>query len=146
MELNGKVAVVTGGGVRIGRAITLALARAGCHVFIHYGRSVGPAQQTEVDAKALGVNAHIHAADLSDEKATQSIISAAQKQFRKLDILINNAAIFSETDTFTKTDMALWERMFAVNLRAPFFLDFTFYCSKTKNIGKMLQQFLVFHK
>ncbi len=126
MELNGKVAVVTGGGVRIGRAITLALARAGCHVFIHYGHSVGPAQQTEVDAKALGVNAHIHAADLSDEKATQSIIPAAQKQFRKIDILVNNAAIFPETDTFTKTDMALWERMFAVNLRAPFLLSRAF--------------------
>jgi glucose 1-dehydrogenase len=133
MELNGKVAVVTGGGVRIGRAITLALARAGCHVFIQYGRSVGPAQQTEADAKALGVDAHIHAADLSDEKATQSIIPAAQKKFRKLDILVNNAAIFPEKDTFTKTDTALWERVFAVNLRAPFLLSRAFAAQVTAN-------------
>ncbi len=126
MELKGKIAVVTGGATRIGRAITLGLARAGCHVFIHYGHSIGPAQQTQVDAKALGVDACLHAADLSEEKATQAIIPAAQKQFHKLDILINNAAIFPETDTFTETDMALWERMLAVNLRAPFLLSRAF--------------------
>ena len=123
MELKGKVALITGGGTRLGRGITLALARAGCHVFIHYGRSIEPAKQTQADAKALGVDAHIHAADLSDETATESIMPAAQKQFRELDILINNAAIFPETDTFTKTDMALWERLLAVNLRAPFLLS-----------------------
>ena len=123
MELNGKVAIITGGATRLGRGITLALARAGCHVFIHYGRSIEPAKQTQADAKALGVDAHIHAADLSNETATESIIPAAQKQFRELDILINNAAIFPETDTFTKTDMALWERLLAVNLRAPFLLS-----------------------
>ncbi len=126
MELKGKVAVVTGGATRLGREITLALARAGCHVFIHYGRSMGPAQQTQADAKALGVDAYLHAADLSEETATQSIIPAAQKEFRKLDILINNAAIFPETDTFTKTDMVLWERLLAVNLRAPFLLSRNF--------------------
>jgi len=126
MELKGKVALITGGATRLGREITLALARAGCHVFIHYGRSMGPAQQTQADAKALGVDAYLHAADLSEEKATQSIIPAAQKEFRKLDILINNAAIFPETDTFTKTDMVLWERLLAVNLRAPFLLSRNF--------------------
>ena len=126
MELKGKVALITGGATRLGRGITLALARAGCHVFIHYGHSIGPAQQTQVDAKALGVDAYLHAADLSEEKATQAIIPAAQKQFHKLDILINNAAIFPETDTFTETDMALWERMLAVNLRAPFLLSRAF--------------------
>ena len=46
MELEGKVAVITGGAVRVGRALTLALAEAGCDVFIHYGRSAAPAQQT----------------------------------------------------------------------------------------------------
>ncbi len=126
MELNGKVAVVTGGGVRIGRAITLALARAGCHVFIHYGHSVGPAQQTQADAKALGVDALIHAADLSDEKATQAIIPLAREQLHKIDILINNVAIFPETDSFRSTDQALWDRLFAVNLRVPFLLSRAF--------------------
>ncbi len=139
MELNGKVAVITGGAVRIGGGITLALARAGCHVFIQYGHSVGPAQQTEADAKALGVDAHIHAADLSDERAAQSIIPAARKQFRKLDILVNNAAIFPETDTFTKTDTALWERMFAINLRAPFVLSRAFAAQIAANgTGKII--------
>ena len=139
MELKGKVAIVTGGGVRLGRAITLALAGAGCHVFIHYGRSKGSAHQTEVKAKALGVDAHVYGADLSDEKATRSIIPAAKKKFRKLDILVNNAAIFPETDTFTKTDMALWERMFAINLRAPFMLSRAFAAQIAANgLGKII--------
>ena len=88
MELQGKVALITGGATRLGRAITLALARSGCHVFIHYGRSTRSAQQTQAEARALGVEAHLHAGDLSDEKATHALVPAARKVFRKIDFLI----------------------------------------------------------
>jgi glucose 1-dehydrogenase len=126
MELSGKTAVITGGAVRIGRAITLALAAAGCDVFIHYGRSATPAQQTQQAAMTLGVRAEIYSADLSDTTETQSIIPAALDAFGQVDILLNNAAIFPENDTFADTDPLLWEELFNINLRAPFLLCHTF--------------------
>ncbi|MEZ4642753.1 MAG: SDR family oxidoreductase [Chloroflexota bacterium] len=126
MELHGKTAVVTGGAIRVGRAIALALAEAGCNLFIHYGRSAQPAQQTQAEAAAFGITAHIYSADLADADATQSIIPAAQAQFGQVDILINNAAIFPDEDSFTSTDLALWDKLMAVNLRAPFLLSRAF--------------------
>jgi NAD(P)-dependent dehydrogenase (short-subunit alcohol dehydrogenase family) len=126
MELHGKVAVISGGATRLGRAITLALARAGCHVFIHYRRSVGVARETQADAAALGVEAEIYAADLAEFEATEGVIPAARKRFQNIDILINNAAVFRESDSFMSTDEALWEELFSVNLRAPLLLSRAF--------------------
>ena len=123
MELEGKVGIITGGAIRVGRALTLALAEAGCHVFIHYGRSTASAQQTQADARAFGVEAHVYSANLADAEATQSILPAALDKFGRVDILVNSAAIFPEEDTFTNTDLLLWDRLFAVNLRAPFLLS-----------------------
>lgn len=122
MELQGKTAVITGGAIRIGRAITLALAEAECNVFIHYSRSTTPAQQTQQAAQAFGVRAEIYSADLREATAVQQIIPAATAAFGQVDILINNAAIFPEEDSFTGTDPALWDELFAINLRAPFLL------------------------
>jgi glucose 1-dehydrogenase len=126
MELKGKVAVVTGGAVRVGRALTLALAGEGCHVFIHYGRSAGPAQQTEADARKLGVEAQVYSANLAEPGETEGVIPAAVQRFGRVDILINSAAIFPEEDSFPTTDLSLWDRLFAVNLRAPFLLSRAF--------------------
>lgn len=126
MDLAGKVALVTGGGVRIGQGIVLALADAGCHVMIHYGQSARAAEETAVAARELGVRAAVHGADLSDAAAVDGIIPAACEALGRVDILINNAAIFPEEDRFDATDAALWERLFAINLRAPFFLSQAF--------------------
>ena len=126
MELRGKVALVTGGAVRVGRALTLALAEAGCNVFIHYGRSAAPAQQTQSDASGLGVEAAIYSANLADPQAAQGVVPAAIEQFGRIDILVNSAAIFPEEDTFTSADLTLWDRLFGVNLRAPFLLSQAF--------------------
>ena len=126
MQLKGKVAVVTGGAVRLGRALTLALAGAGCHVFIHYGRSAEPAQQTQAEARQLGVEAHVYRANLAEAEETEDVIPAAVERFGRVDILINSAAIFPEEDSFLTTDLSLWEKLFAVNLRAPFLLSRAF--------------------
>jgi glucose 1-dehydrogenase len=126
MELKRKTALITGGGIRVGRALTLALAEAGCNVFIHYGRSVAPAQQTQADARAFGVEAHIYSANLADVAATQDVIPAVIDRFGQVDVLINSAAVFPEEDTFTTTDLPLWDKLFAVNLRAPFLLSQAF--------------------
>ena len=126
MELNGKVAVVTGGAVRVGRALVLALAETGCHVFIHYGRSAGPAIQTKEDAEVFGVKAAIYSANLAEGDAVERVLETAVSTFGHIDILINSAAIFPEEDSFTSTDLALWDKLMAVNLRAPFLLSQAF--------------------
>ncbi len=94
MNLDGKVTVVTGGAVRVGRAISVALAQEGCQVFIHYGRSAGAALETKEEIEAARVDAEIFSADLSAFTPTQSVIPAAIDRFGKVDILVNNAAVF----------------------------------------------------
>ncbi len=120
MDLNGKVALVTGGGIRVGRALVVALAKAGCDVFIHYGQSAPGAAQAKAEAESLGVRAIAYGADLADPVATDSLIPKALEALGKVDILINSASIFPDEDRFSKTDVALWDRIFAINLRAPF--------------------------
>jgi glucose 1-dehydrogenase len=122
VDLEGKVAVVTGGAVRIGRAIVLGLAGAGCHVFIHYGSSGEAARQTQGEAAALGVRAVIHQADLAEVTAVQGVIPAAVAAFGRVDILVNSAAIFLEGGLMATT-VAMWEEQMAINLRAPFLLS-----------------------
>jgi glucose 1-dehydrogenase len=126
MELKGKVAIVTGGAIRVGRALTLALAEAGCKVFIHYGHSVTSAEQTRAEAQKWGVEADIYSANLFNATETQSLIPAAVERFGQVDILINSAAIFPEEDRFTTTDLVLWDQLLAVNLCAPFLLSRAF--------------------
>jgi glucose 1-dehydrogenase len=121
MELKSKVAIVTGGAVRIGQAITLALAREGCDILIHYGRSSGPAKETLASVEAIGAKATIHQADLSDPNAVRGIVPAAVAHFGRIDILINNGAIFLPGG-LKETTQDMWERQFAINLQAPFLL------------------------
>ena len=122
MELKSKVAIVTGGAVRIGNAITLALAREGCDVLIHYGRSSSEAKDTLAAVEALGAKGALHQADLSDPAAVQGIVPAAIAYFGRADILINNGAIFLPGG-LKETTQEMWDRQFAINLQAPFFLS-----------------------
>lgn len=126
MDLQGKTAVITGGAVRIGKALTLALAEAGCHVFIHYGRSADSAKQTQKDVQQFGVRAEIYSADLREATAVQQIMPAANATLGAVDILINSAAIFPDEDSFSGTGLDLWDDLFHVNLRAPFLLSQAF--------------------
>jgi NAD(P)-dependent dehydrogenase (short-subunit alcohol dehydrogenase family) len=126
MELEGKVAVITGGAVRVGRALTLALAEAGCHVFIHYGRSAQPAQKTAAAAAKFGVKTAVFSANLADLTAIQQVIPQAVTTFGQVDILINSAAIFPEEDSFSDTGPDLWQQLMTINLQAPFLLSQAF--------------------
>src|SRR5690606_4840275 len=101
---------------------------AGCDLFIHYGRSAAAAQQTQADARAQGVQAHLYSADLADVAQVQTIVPAALERFGHLDILINNAAVFPDEDRFTSASAfpSLWDELVAVNLRAPFLLSQAF--------------------
>jgi glucose 1-dehydrogenase len=125
MKLKGKTALVTGGGVRLGRAFALALAKEGVNLVVHYNRSSKPAQETVQLAQSHGVEAIALGADFTDLSAVQTLFPQASDQFGCVDILINNAAIYLKS-TGLETDLETWEMQFRINLQTPFLLTQAF--------------------
>ena len=125
MDLNGKVALITGGAKRVGKALALGLAEQGCHIIIHYGRSSEAARQTVDEIRAVGREAWSMSADLFDEAAVETMVPFALKQAGRLDILVNSASIFPPED-FLTADSATWDRNMMVNLKVPFLLSQAF--------------------
>jgi NAD(P)-dependent dehydrogenase (short-subunit alcohol dehydrogenase family) len=105
MEIGGKVAIVTGGAVSLGKALALALAEHGARLVIHYGSSAGPAQATVRQIQAMGSDGLAVQADLSQPGQTPSIVERAAAHFGQVDILVNSAAIF-EPGTWDDTTEA----------------------------------------
>lgn len=121
-RLHSRVALVTGGAHRVGRAIALTLAHAGAHIALHYNRSAEQAQATITDIQTTGVEAIPIQANLATgAPACQTTIDTAIAQWGRLDILVCSASIWFDTplDTATQTQ---WDDLFAINTRAPFFL------------------------
>jgi NAD(P)-dependent dehydrogenase (short-subunit alcohol dehydrogenase family) len=114
-------ALVTGGARRIGRAIVLALARAGYAVAIHANRSLAAAKELRDDIARDGGRAGVVAADLADHDAVLGIVPAAVAAIGRLTLLVNNASEF-EPDEIGNLDRNRFDRHLAVNLRAPLFL------------------------
>ena len=121
MNLHGKIALVTGGSKRVGRALVLALARAGCHIALHYNRSLEDAQQTAEDARAFGVDVALLQAELTDVDQAVRLLDEAGRRLGPVQILINNASIFPH-DALMDVTVEGWSRTFRVNLRTPVFL------------------------
>lgn len=120
METTGKVALVTGSGVRVGKRIALALAGTGMHVAVHYHSSAGPADETVAEIRALGVEAEAFQGDLSRTASIRGLVAAIDERWGRLDVLVNSAAIFPRTP-WDEIDEATWDRTLEVNLKAPFF-------------------------
>jgi 3-oxoacyl-[acyl-carrier protein] reductase/pteridine reductase len=118
----GKTALVTGGGHRVGRAITLALARAGANVVINYHHSAEAAEATAADVRALGVEALPVRADVGDWPEVQAMVSGAKERFGGVDILVNSASLWQETP-FPTGDIAAWHRVTNIAING------TFYCA-----------------
>jgi NAD(P)-dependent dehydrogenase (short-subunit alcohol dehydrogenase family) len=114
-------ALVTGGALRIGRAIVLALARAGYAVAIHASRSLADAEALRDDIASTGGRAGVVAADLADHDAVLGLVPAAVAAVGPLTLLVNNASAF-EPDEVGRLDRERFDRHVAVNLRAPVFL------------------------
>jgi len=121
MELKGKTALVTGGGIRLGRAYALALAKEGVNLAIHYNSSAGPAEETAQIARELGVEAITVGADFNDLLAVEALFSKILRHLKVVDILINNAAIYLRGSGM-ETDPQDWESQFRINLQTPFIL------------------------
>lgn len=116
-----RVALVTGGAVRIGRAISAALAQDGYRLIIHYNASAGPAEELVDEVRSAGGEVVAIRADLADAGEVRRLAAEAVAAFGGIDVLVNNASVFPP-ERLEETDEALWDHTIAVNLKAPFFL------------------------
>lgn len=117
----GRTALVTGGARRVGKAIAHALASRGADIALHYGGSADDATRTAEELRALGVRVATFQADLLDPQAPATLVTRVVAEMDALDILVNSAAMMLRTPVGEVT-LDDWERMFALNVRAPFFL------------------------
>lgn len=121
MKLQGKRALVSGGAIRLGKAMVLALAKAETDVIIHYNRSATAAEATCLAARALGVQAATLQADLSEADAVRALAQNVLDDYGGVDILINNADPFIRAG-LQETSLEQWHSELSVQLDAPFLL------------------------
>ncbi len=121
MDVARRVALVTGAGRRVGRALALALADRGARIAVHYGSSAHGAEEVVRTIEAQGGEAATFQADLTAGDAPARLVDAVVARFGALDILVNSAAVMERTPLGEVTAEA-WDAMFALNLRAPFLL------------------------
>ena len=114
--LEGKVALITGGARRLGRASALALAQAGADVAITFRESGREAQHTVIDISSFGVRAVALRCDVTDEKSVKAAIRETKRELGGIDILVNNAGNY-ETVEFEKLTLKQWDAIFASNTR-----------------------------
>jgi len=123
MKLAGKVALITGGGTGIGRAISLSFAREGAVVVINYSKSETDAAKTSAEVQASGGQSSIVKADVSSDKQVRSMVGQVLEKWGRLDILVNNAGFtrFIDHANLEAMEEEIWDNIFAVNLKGVFF-------------------------
>ena len=133
MKIQNKVAVVTGGAIRVGRAIAIGLAKRGAHVAIAYHTSSSDAKKTVEEIKKWGVKAIAVKTDVSKKDQVKQLVKKCLDQFGRIDILVNNAAIFYKTP-FQKITEKDWDRHIQINLKG------TFLCSHAVGLQMLKQE------
>ena len=138
MSLKGKVALVTGAGRNLGKAVALAYAAKGADVVINVLSNMAEAEAVAQEAEALGVKALAYAADVSDPKAVQKMVDAAIEKFGRIDILVSNAALRKHS-TFAEITYEEWRELVGI------VLDGGFNCAKSviphmiaQNFGRII--------
>jgi len=124
MTLANKVILITGGARRVGKALALAVARAGADVVIHYGKSRTEAESVREEIEAMGRKAILLQADLANSAQVTGLISRTLEH-GPLFGLVNSAAIF-EPLNWDNSSLEDWNRHLAINLTAPFLLSQAF--------------------
>jgi 3-oxoacyl-[acyl-carrier protein] reductase len=112
------VALVTGAATGIGRSVVIALAKNGYDVVINYSRSEDAAKITAQSAEAAGAKPLLYRCDVSDDAAVRAMLAATEKEFGRLDVLINNAGTTVDVEPKNLQEMTVdgWNRVFAVNV------------------------------
>jgi NAD(P)-dependent dehydrogenase (short-subunit alcohol dehydrogenase family) len=119
--MQGKTILVTGGAQGVGRAIALDLARAGAAALILCDRQEDRGEAVAQDVRALGAESEFIRADLAQEDAPDHVLGRALARFGRIDSLVNAAGV-TDRATVAEATPALWDRVFAINARAPMFL------------------------
>jgi pteridine reductase len=116
-----RVALVTGGARRVGRAISLGLAGAGFDVVVNYHASASEAGEVVRRVEGMGRRAMAVGGDVSSSGDVDRISAEVRRHFGRLDILVNNASLFA-SGPLLEVEETEWDRVMAVNLKAPFLL------------------------
>lgn len=122
-RLDSRVAIVTGGAKGIGRHYAQALAAEGARLMI--ADIADGSEVADEIARAHGANSVASAvADVSDESAVKALVAQTMERFGRIDVLVNNAALFAplKETKCTEIDVAVWDRVMAINLRGPFLM------------------------
>jgi NAD(P)-dependent dehydrogenase (short-subunit alcohol dehydrogenase family) len=122
MSLSGRVALVTGGGRGIGKAISLALAGDGATIAVNYRRDEDAANETVAEIEKAGGKAKAYAASVEDWDADKAMVEAILADFGHIDILVNNAGIASRGQSVADTDPAEMERVVRTHAFGPHYL------------------------
>ena len=122
-QLEGKVAIVTGAAVGIGRAIAVAYGREGAKVVVNYSKSRQEAEETASLVKKAGGEPLLIQADVSQDKQVRAMIAQTLERFGRVDILVNNAGITAFVDFPDLEGLTddVWDRLYAVNVKGTFF-------------------------
>lgn len=122
MDNDKPVALVTGASTGIGRSAAIALAKSGYHVAVNYSRSEDAAKITAREVAAAGGKALLCRCDVSDDAGVRAMIAAVEKDFGRLDVLINNAGTTVDVapTNFEEMTVAAWNRVFSVNVLGVF--------------------------
>lgn len=124
MNPKGKVALITGGAHRVGKAITLMLAQSGIHVVINYNSSDSAAKETEAEATALGVDAMAVQCDVAKLDSVRRMATAIEDRFGGVDIIVNGASLFGRFGfpTDDPNDLDVWTRVTDISINGPFYV------------------------
>jgi NAD(P)-dependent dehydrogenase (short-subunit alcohol dehydrogenase family) len=121
MNIDGKVALITGSAKRLGRAIAIELAQRGARIAAHYRSNAGEAEETLQMIRSAGAKGATFRAELTDNGDVEKMFQDIVKTFGGLDILINSASVFSP-DTADRTTPGMWDTQMDSNAKAPFFV------------------------
>jgi 3-oxoacyl-[acyl-carrier protein] reductase len=118
MNSDKPAALVTGAATGIGRSVAIALAKNGYDVVVNYSRSEDAAKFTAREAEAAGARTLLYRADVSDDASVRAMLAATEKEFGRLDVLINNAGttVDVEPKNFEEMTVDAWNRVFSVNV------------------------------
>jgi 3-oxoacyl-[acyl-carrier protein] reductase/pteridine reductase len=122
MELKNKTALITGGAVRVGREITLSLAKAGAHVAINYYQDADEAARTAREAASYGISALAVQADISQWTQVKRMFATIHRKLGPIDILVNSSSLFKPTPLPTESVEA-WQAVTGILVNGAFYVS-----------------------